>query len=302
MLFNKLSNHSGCERVMWRVAGWLVAIVWGVVGLSGCAQIPKNATTELTPAIKSTLEESRGAPLSAGADMTVPADVAKALLPPMNYQAAATAHMARGEQRFDVVADNAPAREVFVGLAEGSPYSMVVHPEVTGKLSVDLKSVTLLEALEVLRTVHGYSYQRDGNRIMILGQGMRTQIFPVNYLTMSRRGSSMTTVSPNELTAGDSSSGDSSSSSQGGDQSSSSSSAGSGSGVAVQTTTDATFWTELKSTLETLIGVSDGRKVMLNPQASLAIVRALPHELDLVHDYLGLAHENVNRQSVYIIY
>ena len=265
-----------------------------VVLLGACASVPQRSAGTLSLGVSKAFDDAQDAQRGSESPLTVPPDVAKALLPPLDYEA--VSHDAvRSERRFDVVANNAPAREVLVGLAEGTGYSIVVHPDVTGSLSVDLKSVTVLEALEVLRTVHGYSYQRDGNRIMILGQGLRTQIFPVNYLTMTRRGFSSTSVAAAQLNSGGgSSSGSSSSSSSGNSGSNSQNSVGTG----VQTTTDSTFWVELKNTLEALVGADDGRKVIVNPQASLAIVRALPRELDLVHDYLGLAQENLNRQVV----
>lgn len=270
-----------------------LALATAVVLLGACTSVPQRTAGTLSPGMSKAFDEAQGAQRGAESPMTVPPDVAKALLPPLDYEA--VSHDAvRSERRFDVVANNAPAREVLVGLAEGTGYSIVVHPDVTGALSVDLKSVTVLEALEVLRTVHGYSYQRDGNRIMILGQGLRTQIFPVNYLTMTRRGFSSTSVAAAQLSSSGGSSGGSGSSSNNNSGSNSQDSVGAG----VQTTTDSAFWVELKNTLEALVGSEDGRKVIINPQASLAIVRALPRELDLVHDYLGLAQENLNRQVV----
>jgi len=63
------------------------------------------------------------------------------------------------EQRFDLNVSNAPASQVFMAIASGTRYSMVVHPEVTGIVSVNLKDVTIGEALDALRELYGYEYR-----------------------------------------------------------------------------------------------------------------------------------------------
>jgi MSHA biogenesis protein MshL len=259
--------------------------------LAGCQTMPAHDASHDPLSPSQQLAASLAPSTEAKRSTDIPSDVASALLPPINYTAQNGAKTML-DKRFDVVANNAPAREVFASLADGTPYSIVVHPDVVGTLTLDLKNVTVIEALEVLRNAHGYAYAREGNRIMILGQGMRTRIFPVNYLTGVRRGTSQTSVTSGELTSGNS--GGSSSSGSGGAQSS-----GTGQGgVGVQTTQDASFWKELKDTLEAIIGAESGRKVVVNPQSNLVIVRALPAELDMVEDFLGLTHATINRQVI----
>lgn len=259
-----------------------------------CAQ-PSPLDNSAHQAIRSTLNEvGSGAP-SAG--INVPEDISRALLPPV---AAAADKRGDGasQRRFDVVANNAPARDVLVGLAEGTAYSIVVHPDVSGNLSLDLKNVTLMEALEVVRNVHGYDFERAGNRIMIYGTGLRTRIFPVNYLNVGRRGSSQTTVSATGLNSSGGASGSGSGSTSSTGSGSGGGASGGSAGASVTTESNADFWADLKRTLESLVGNNDGKRVVVNAQASLVIVRATPAELDLVTQYLGLTHEAVNRQVV----
>lgn len=222
-----------------------------------------------------------------GQSIDIPPEVARALLPPLPSSGTGTSRPAV-ERRFDVAANNAPAREIFVGLAEGTPYSVVVHPDVQGSISLDLKGVTFIEALEVLRTVHGYDYERAGNRIMIMGQGMRTRMFSVNYLNMARKGVSETQVASTDLNAGGSSGQNGGEASGGGKQKN----------ISITTQTEANFWKELKETLEAIVGAEEGRKVIVNPQSSLVVIRAMPAELDVVESFLGATHDSVNRQVV----
>lgn len=261
----------------------LTLLVLVAVFIGGCSTTPKQAGADKTLADK-VFNEAEAADKSGSID--IPPEVARALLPPLPNGAAGTVRPAV-ERRFDVAANNAPAREVFVGLAEGTPYSVVVHPDVQGNISLDLKGVTFIEALEVLRTVHGFDYERAGNRIMIMGQGMRTRMFSVNYLNLARKGTSETQVASTDLNAGGSS-GQSSTDGGGGKQQN----------ISVTTQSEANFWKELKETLEAIVGAEDGRKVIVNPQANLVVIRALPGELDVVESFLGATHDSVNRQVV----
>lgn len=294
------NDDSGGRRTAIRASRffrWRARSVLGFMPLLilACAQ-PSPMDNSAQQAIRSTLNEvGSGAP-SVG--INVPEDISRALLPPVASAADKRSDGAT-QRRFDVVANNAPARDVLVGLAEGTAYSIVVHPDVGGNLSLDLKNVTLMEALEVVRSVHGYDFERAGNRIMIFGTGLRTRIYPVNYLNVGRRGTSHTTVSATGLNStGGGSGGGSGSGSSAGSSSGGGGGTGASAGASVTTESNADFWADLKRTLDSLVGNDDGKRVVINAQASLVIVRATPAELDLVTQYLGLTHDAVNRQVV----
>lgn len=115
--------------------------------------------------------------------------VARALLPPLKIELPAAVGKLI-EPRFDLAVNNAPVREVFMGIVSGSRYSMLVHPDVSGTISVNLNDVTVLEALEALRELYGYEYKMEGGRIYIQAIAMQTRVFKVNYLTGMRKGTS----------------------------------------------------------------------------------------------------------------
>ena len=52
------------------------------------------------------------------------------------------------ENRFDLSVVNAPAVQVFMAIVTGTKYNMLVGPEVTGTITVNLKDVSVKEALE----------------------------------------------------------------------------------------------------------------------------------------------------------
>lgn len=253
----------------------LVLALGALVLLSGCSISPG-----WRDGVRANIDESLAAPKDGKA---LPEDVSKALLPPIEF-ALPDGKTQPLEPHFDLAVSNASARQVFMGLVEGTPYSMVLHPGVGGTLSLNLKNVTVPEAMSAIRHVYGYEFRREGGRFYVLGREMQTRMFPVNYLNMSRKGKSDTRVV-----------------SGGGGQAAAGASGGGTSGsssVEVETLTQAEFWKELGDTLKAIVGTEGGRKVLVNSQTGIVVVRAMPDDLRIVEEYLGSTHASVNRQVV----
>ncbi len=235
------------------------------------------------------------------------AAVENALLPPASALAAQLPK-ARGvlDERFNVAFNNVPARQFFHSLVNGTRYNMLVHPDVQGSISANLKDVTLFEALDAVREMYGYDYKVDGTRIAIRPLTMQTRMFQVNYLTGSRKGTSNLRVSSTSVSsAGVSNSGQSGGSS--GQQSQQNQPQQPGQpGSQVQqdssnlsTTSDSNFWAELKESLGAIIGgTGDGRKVVISPQSGVVVVRGMPEELRAVDLYLKATQLSVDRQVI----
>jgi MSHA biogenesis protein MshL len=237
----------------------------------------------ISPGWRDSVREKMDESLNEGRTSAPPADVSKALLPPLELSLP-DGKTAALEPRFDLNVNNAPARQVFLGLVEGSKYSVVVHQDVRGALTLNLKEVTVPEAFESIRRVYGYEYRREGNRFLVLGRDMQMRLFNVNYLNLLRRGKSDTRVTATGLSSTGSSAGGTTTTST------------TQSGVQVATESEFDFWKGLQTTLTALIGTEGGRKVIVNAQSGIVAVRAMPDELRLIEDYLGATHATVNRQ------
>ncbi|OGI40935.1 MAG: pilus (MSHA type) biogenesis protein MshL [Candidatus Muproteobacteria bacterium RBG_16_62_13] len=247
--------------------------------VAGCTTPSPGWRNDAREGIDKTLDQARTS------NQSVPTDVRSALLPPIEInlpQGRATPL----EPRFDLAVNNAAVRQVFLGIVEGTPYSMVLHPGVGGAVTLNLKNVTVPEAMSAIRHVYGYEYRREGNRFLIYGRDMQTRLFSVNYLNVNRKGRSDTRVV------------------SGGGQVSSGATTGATGGspgasnVQVETLSLSDFWKDLQTTLTALVGAEGGRKVIVNPQVGVVIVRAMPEDLRLVEEFLGATHATVNRQVV----
>lgn len=286
------------ETAAKRGPSWCLLI--GVVSsltviLSGCAsKEPQQATA--IDSIHETLRE--GIASAEQRSQQTPQAVTDALVPTININV--PGKIAVPESRFDIAVKEAEAQAFFMSLVEGTTYNMVVHPEVTGKISLTLKDVTIPEVMAVLRDVHGYEYRDKGNVYQVLPRRLRSRIFQVSYLNVTRRGKSQTRVSSGQVSqpSAESSTSGSGITSNADSVVTDSSELSELSGSQVETNSDADFWSELKTSLATIVGNGGGRSVVINPQSGVVVVRGMPAELRDVASFLKTTQSAVERQVI----
>jgi MSHA biogenesis protein MshL len=224
-----------------------------------------------------------------------PDAVSQALLPPLVVEMPRVEGGKPLDQRFDLNVNNAPAAQVFMAIVSGTRYSMIVHPDVRDTLSVNLKDVTVTEALDTLRELYGYEYRVQGNRITVQPVTMQTRVFKVNYLQASRTGRSDVRVSSGSISDAPTSAG--------GVPGASTSTTGAPGqrlteSTRVTTSSDSNFWGDIVKSLNAIVGAADGRNVIVNSQSGVIVVRALPAELRSVESFLKAMQLIVERQVV----
>ena len=269
--------------------------------LAGCAgparKPPAQIDDRIAAELKRTGEERKPAPSDGR--------VQDALLPPLRMDLPRVAGSPI-DPKFDLAVNNAPAVQVFMSIVSGTRYSMLVPTEVVGSVTVNLKDVTVLEALDALRELYGYEYRLEGTRIYIQPLTIRTRVFQVNYLVGQRLGRSDIRVTSGSV--GDTAAatgalgvpgvaGTTGLPAPGVPAGQAAPNAGAVSDSSrIQTTVRSDFWEDLRETLTQIIGKQNGRSVIVNPQAGLAVVRAMPSELREVENYLRAIRLSVERQ------
>jgi MSHA biogenesis protein MshL len=203
-----------------------------------------------------------------------------------------------------IAAHDVDAVEFFGSLFKGSRYSVAVHPGVAGVISVELKDVTLQEALATVGDMYGFDVQRKGNVFHVYPAGLRTETIPVNYLMMSRRGLSRTSVSTGGVTANDNNNGNNNNFDNGNNN-------GNNNNRLLQRGQQQQQQRhphrdgQQQRLLDRSAGCpadpdrhGDGRAVITSPQAGLVTMRAYPKELKAVREFLDQSGEHLKRQVV----
>ena len=214
----------------------------------------------------------------------------QAMMPPLQLDLPTSSKSV--EPRFDLAVSNAPAAQVFMALVSGTRYSMMVTPEVSGNVTVNLKNVTVREALETLRELYGYEYKVQGTHIYIQPNTLQTRVFKINYLDGKRQGQSELRVLSNTMTA--QSAGAASTTSNAPVQPAGSVSGAPSSQITTNTSSD--FWRDLGVALTSIVGNKDGRTVVINANSGVVLVKAFPTDLRSVEDYLRVTQLIVERQ------
>ncbi|MDX1609666.1 MAG: pilus (MSHA type) biogenesis protein MshL [Halofilum sp. (in: g-proteobacteria)] len=265
------------RRSRWATA-LLVALLLGGCASSGDRR-PGQSEGPTLDRIRQAVED--GARSNEGEDM--PQEVREALMP----EVAPALPDGAGEVRFDLSVRGAAARPFFMGLVEGTPYNMVVHPDVGGRVTLELKDVTVPQVMEIARRVYGYEYEEQENGYIVLPARMQSRIYHVDYLNVNRRGESNTRVNSGQVSSG----GNGDGSSDNGGQSRTPSSR-------IHTQSEADFWGRLRATIESLVGGGEGRSVIVDADAGLVVVRAMPGEHRDVANYLERAQQSLQRQVI----
>lgn len=248
-----------------------------------------------------------------------PAAVTDALVPDFN-QTLSTSKNTTLETRVNISVYEADAREFFMGLVVDTEENMLVHPEVTGTISLELKNVTIAQVLDAVQKLYGYDYKKNDMGYIIYPATLQTKTFKIDRLDLFRLGNSNTSVSSGRQ-SGQSSSQQGNYGQQGNyaqqvgisqqgninpgsNPMGSSQLGGSGSqnpnssSSSVRTITKTDFWQELKDSLNHIIAVDPQATVDINQQSGIVIVRAKPMQLREIESFLSATQNQISRQVI----
>lgn len=190
---------------------------------------------------------------------------------------------------------NVDFKDVLLGLSRMSNSNIIFEQDIAGKVSVDLKDVTVEEALKSLLPPMSLEFTRDGRTIHITKQKVQTRIFPLNYITTRRKGESQVYATSSGSAATASATGGAAAAgaapTAGGTQGSADDTTGF---TRVKGESTANLWDEVKTTLDGLL--SPQGKYSLNPLAGIVVVTDFPSRLDRMAAYFEAVETSVRRQ------
>jgi len=92
------------------------------------------------------------------------------------------------EKLYSLFVRDADVQEVLLAFSKESDLNIVIDPELSGRVTIDLKRVTLKEVLNSILTPLGWTYRTDGKFIKIFRPQMETRFFTLNYIATKRGG------------------------------------------------------------------------------------------------------------------
>jgi len=120
--------------------------------LVACASLQPTKSSNVANAFSGVAPQARS-------NTKTPTAITDALVPDFN-QTLATSQNSMQQTRLNISVNEVDAREFFMGLVVDTEENMLVHPEVTGTISLELKNVTIAQVLDAVQKVYGYDYKK----------------------------------------------------------------------------------------------------------------------------------------------
>ncbi len=252
--------------------------------LGGCSTPARQPDLSAQKRIDETLKQ--GAEPRPAQPMVVPPSVSQSLLPPLRSTLPSAAPAA--EARFDLAVTDASIGQVLHAIVADTRYSVVLSPKLAvpmppttttaaagaapvatdggirrDLMTVNLKNVTVLEALEAVRDAYGYEYSVQGTRIVVEPPEMQTRFYQVNYTLGQRRGvSDLQVVAGAAPSSGSGGGGGGNSGGGGGGGGGGNGGGGGGGGTiyasnqasALSTISKSDIWGEIEDSMRTILG------------------------------------------------
>jgi MSHA biogenesis protein MshL len=207
-----------------------------------------------------------------------------------------------------------------MSLVVDSHENMVVHPDVVGRISLELKSVTIPQVLSTVQKVYGYDYAKTDIGYIIYPASLQTKIFKIDRIDMQREGSSTTRVSSGQINNNQQRGSNQSNTGMGNNGTTGVGGMGLGvqgamnannlnSGSLISTTSKTDFWDELRQSISAIVDAfpvsenSDelhnsktGTKVVINKQTGIVVVRTQPGQMREVEKLIEQTQNQIGRQ------
>ncbi len=189
-----------------------------------------------------------------------------------------------GGERFSIAVQDTKLKDVLMVLARDSRYNVIVDPAIDDTVTIDLKEVTMGDALQAILSPLHLEYTIRKNTIEVIRPRMETRVFTLNYITATRTGETGLIVSSGGRGGEDTSSGDYGT---------------------VKSTNKVALWEEIRQGLNVILfgsseeggaGEGEGQRLVINEHSGTILVTALPEKLMEIADFLEAVEGSIQRQ------
>lgn len=187
--------------------------------------------------------------------------------------------LADEEERYSFSLREADVKDILRAIGRQADYNIVIEPDVQGTTTVDLRQVTLVQALEYILEPLNYSFKKKERTIYVSKPKLETKLFTINYLALRKTATS--TVTWREGGSSSVTTGTGTTSSE--DKT-----------LEIKSETESDLWKNLDENLKTMLS-PDGRSA-INKQAFTIMVTDYPTHLRQVSMFLDSLEGPMHRQ------
>lgn len=161
--------------------------------LATCASRPATTpNTEILTDIQDTLDQAFLALEEPSEELSEDeADLLDELIPSLSIDEELLTPI---EERVSITSPNLPADLFFNSLVAETDYGVVISEDVDVNINLSLPNVTIEEAMDTVAEIYNLDITRRGNVFTVRTGGLRTRQFTIDYLNVTRSGSSSTAV------------------------------------------------------------------------------------------------------------
>ena len=197
-------------------------------------------------------------------------------------------------ERYTVVVNEVPVKELLFALARDAKVNVDIHPEISGVVTINAVEQTLPQILKRIGRQVDMRYEYDGDNLIVSKDTPFLRTYKVDYVNLSRDTTSTSSVSTQiSSTSG----GDAESSSGGGNNST----------TDVDTESNHHFWARLVSNISALLGevsTSSGTagevkgtiNVIPNPESGFLTVKATAIQHEQIQEFIDQVLVSAKRQ------
>ncbi|MBF0621199.1 MAG: pilus (MSHA type) biogenesis protein MshL [Magnetococcales bacterium] len=219
---------------LWHRVGLALLLTGLSTAVIGCAGSQPSAVQHMADNVLDGAINDRHASRKT---LNLSSKMADALLTPLNDNNLEIVAESQLEKPFDITVDQAQIRPFLNALVAETDINIMVHPDVSGVISLSLKNVTVPEVMDAVCSLYGYDCQEVEKGYQIFPRRIQTVNLRLNYPNFRRSGSSSTQVTSGGGLSTETDTSDSS-------------------GTRVTTEYGNDFWDELTRTLCVMLGLN----------------------------------------------
>jgi len=229
--------------------------------------------------------------------------------------------MVEDSVRCNLVVNQEDPSNFFSMLSQTYEVGMVMEKGIEEPITLSLSNASIKEVLDALKESYGLEFDRTSYGYRIFRPKLETKIFIINYLDITRKGTSSTSINPtqtsNSRSANSNATGSTGGSAGGNTGGSSGNYARSGSSVTTQM--DTQFWESLEKTINLIVSnptipqapaqdketaqkgdvaQTNTPSAIINRNTGLIVVRAYKDQLAKIQEYLYRTQLIVKRQVI----